>query len=279
MSIKIYTGFILRATTLEGALDKIHVLRRDVKDLARVRMARCMGQKCAARLDRYAARDLFPEGGSIPRLQNPMSDVWMELLDEHREAKAHHRRNLDTDYEFTMTLHPDNGDILGMSFVEEDGWHSHWMQGEGVEDYCYFNNTDRPEALTEAEWEEREGRWNSVLDRDPGCRPAFAGITANIHEGDPPVAKVEDVLDYLPDFEARASKLSFEIMHSHAIARLHADATNELSTSAIVSALYKLQDHVQTEEGRAERDLMISKLGERLAPELTRDILLKGLPE
>lgn len=279
MSIKIYTGFILRATTLESALDRVQTLRRETNKLARVRMARSMGRKCAAGLDRYAARDLFPKGGTIPRLESPMSSTWMEVMDEYREAQTNRRRHPETDFEFTMTLHPDNGDILGMSFVEEDDWHRHWMKTEGVEDYCYYNNSDRPEGVDQAEWEERARRWDRVVDRDPASRPAYAGLTANIHESEPPVVPVDEVLPYLPDFETRARKLAFEIMHSHAMTDLYAKVGEDIPTSQIVGVLYQLKEHLETEEGRAERDAMVAKLKKRLMPEFTREILIEGLPE
>lgn len=36
-----------------------------------------------------------------------------------------------------------------------------------VQDFSYWNNTDRPERITVAEWGKRRRKWNSVLDTHP----------------------------------------------------------------------------------------------------------------
>lgn len=278
MSTKINTGFILRDTTLENAFEKIQLLRRDVEGLARVRMARTMGRKCATRLDRYAGRELFPDGAQIPRIDAPMSSVWGEMMDEHREAQTRGGRAPEVDFEFTMSLHPDAGDILGMSFVEETEWHRHWLASSGVESYVFYNNTDRPDDVSVIEWEERGRRWDAVLDRDRRCRPGYAGLTAHIHESDPPFVEVAEVLSELPTFEARSQKLAFELIHAHRLDELKASLDRSLGTSDIIGVLHRLQDHMDTDEGRAERDAMVARLEEYLVPDLTRDILIHGRP-
>jgi hypothetical protein len=47
-------------------------------------------------------------------------------------------------------------------FYGEHWLHSDFNRPEGVEDYCYWNNTDEPDDVTRRQWEARGKTWDKV---------------------------------------------------------------------------------------------------------------------
>ena len=49
-----------------------------------------------------------------------------------------------------------------------------------IEEYCYWNNTEYPEELTEEEWNQREMDWNYALSSEFHTIPALCGFTVDL---------------------------------------------------------------------------------------------------
>lgn len=83
--------------------------------------------------------------------------------------------NSDYDYSCSMTIHPLKDKILLLLFSQRNEYNKlfgEWdKEGEiytknkfnFIDEYNYYNNTDRPENISEKDWEAREKDWNNAI--------------------------------------------------------------------------------------------------------------------
>jgi len=116
------------------------------------------------------------------------------------------------DWSFEMTFHPlACGKILGITYTEQPDFQQAWLDKWFVEEYFYFDNTDKPEAITDADWEQRERDWEEAL---PGViAPSMAGFTATISTLDMPFASLQLIQSNWPTIEERAHDMTKEVMY------------------------------------------------------------------
>jgi hypothetical protein len=193
MSTKIYTAFRLPGYTLERALHKLQAFQLEVLvPVAQQACHRKVVSEAVARLDAHHC-GLDTEK---PRL-SPMAEAWSDLMGRANDIVKPGRRDPSVDFDFEVTLFPFDDAILGISFTEQSDFHALWLAQSDVEEYGYWNNTDKPETVSESEWESRADAWDVVL---PGyATPAQSGLALTLCVGGALLAyPVEDVDGLLP---------------------------------------------------------------------------------
>ena len=76
---------------------------------------------------------------------------------------------LDLTFSYTVMDDPaDPGWLYATLYTEQPVFEQVWLETPGVEAFPYWNNSDRPDELTEAAWDERRDIWERVL---PGWTP------------------------------------------------------------------------------------------------------------
>jgi hypothetical protein len=154
MSTKIYRGFRLRTDSLSEAMKIVNAFRPWVQIQAEAVMD--------AFIENAEAAKKTPEADPF--------DLWVKLREKLVREKQRRVPAIDTD--FSVTLIPANGVMLGIVYTEHTKWYDAWCQQPGVEEYSYWDNADEPESVTE-EWAARAQAW-SVLNYEPACTQGFS---------------------------------------------------------------------------------------------------------
>jgi len=168
MSTKLHHGYQLTVGTdpfafiasARAALDPV----RDRADAA------MLAERAIDIIDRAI---LDPEPTSDPDpftavMKSPLNRAWSELNDEQSKLKENDWRRDPTRLELAIGLDPLTGRLGVLLFAEERLLIEAFRALPEVEEYGYWNNSDQPDGVTDAQWDERREFWTRVL---PGYDP------------------------------------------------------------------------------------------------------------
>lgn len=232
MSTKIYNGYRIDTGDIFAFTGRLRAKLNPVRDRLD---ARLIAEKMTTSIDNR----LF---GITPKDDETTGDTTSSRADE-AEVIAHHRRTpvateardatialmlgqsklrregktADFDYnpnrfELTIARDQPTGDLLAITYCEQDELAEAFRGLDEVSEYGYWNNTDQPDDVTDEEWEARRQAWDRSLGWDA---PAERMLTFKLRS-DPgadldlgtsdPVHPL--VLDELPSMERRARRLA-----------------------------------------------------------------------
>lgn len=154
MSTKIHSGYILAPGTdpfefsrrLRQAMDPI----RDRLDAA------LAARLIAERLDRSILAG-EPLAGDAP------VKAYLEWRKEQEGLKESERGHDPHRFEASIGDDPATGRLHLLVFADKSEYEEALEDVEGVEEYGYWNNTDRPEGVSEEEWDARRDAWGRVM--------------------------------------------------------------------------------------------------------------------
>lgn len=183
MSTKIYNGYRLAGGRSET------MLVRELSEQAR-RLHRELSIKALAVLT-----PVVLEGGSVEDLTSGL--VTDEEIDEgsalrraarvldlagkrSRERGMRISPLLDRDVSVCFVADPeDSWHTLALLYTERREYQDLWESIEGVETWPYWNNTDRPDELSQEEWDARGAAWARAI----GWKaPSEVGLGWDLHE-------------------------------------------------------------------------------------------------
>lgn len=162
MSIKIYNGLLFEGTYLELA-EKLKQISKQVKEEVKGIVSRI------ASIDIHLAYDALNAGIEIEKVEEMITPVLDETLNRIKIRKGQSysflfkklcRMHLK-EYEFTVVTYPltDNKILL---YPLNEGICIDFTEIEGFKEYGYWDNTDKPECVTEEEWMQRKKDWDTV---------------------------------------------------------------------------------------------------------------------
>lgn len=129
---------------------------------------------------------------AIPRIENLMAAVKPEALaqwlEDYRIKEASEKMQRRGQWEIVLKLLKKNHDNQyafnpvdlgsGWTFFLDNRYFYGWPWGmiklsdeviqtfgDGIKDFCYWNNTDRPDDVSRQEWKNRERKWNQIWNR------------------------------------------------------------------------------------------------------------------
>jgi len=150
MSTKIYEGLILRKP-LEKVYPELVKAFDIIRALALRQMVDRLIRSTIATLDARALGIPLPPLPAESTGEIVSTEKFRERLEREKE-----------DWACCLCIAPDAGDTLLLPFLDSESLAA-LKTLLPVQDYCYFNNTDRPEDVTDAEWKLRKKRWARVL--------------------------------------------------------------------------------------------------------------------
>ena len=108
----------------------------------------------------------------IPREKpecTPRFAALMHISDKIEAAIHSATRSPGYDFEFSVALLPSAHGTLALVFTECSELFDAFGKSELVAPYPYWNSHDRPDDLTDAEWDERGATWGAALGRGVPC--------------------------------------------------------------------------------------------------------------
>ncbi|MBF3053525.1 hypothetical protein HKW90_03810 [Pseudomonas aeruginosa] len=158
MSTKIHHGRIKRNATLEQVLAALVRLRPDFVRAGQAAVARVLARKIVF------GRDLAENFTPI----NEDRDHWSAAavcsrFDEARQNPEDTLKTLDWDFTCSVSVIPHRGDILMLTYWRNHDAFSDLIESVGFSRYVYQNSTDKPDSISEDEWENRRIAWDEAL--------------------------------------------------------------------------------------------------------------------
>lgn len=275
MSTKIFNGWRMPDTTLDEAVKKIQGFRRLISEQADALAAQKLAHLMTNAIDLKARRAASGKPLSEHHFHN-VDQIWQEILQRQAKIKETMGRDPDVDFEVTMNIYPMNGSVLGVIYSEQQDWENAWFAIDGVEHYGYWNNTDRPDEVSEEEWQQRERDWDSVLGR--WSEPAdMSGASATIHGGHVAKPSMSAILTHVRSFEERLKRNAREVVRERQIELHLADKDHTtLRPSDFLNASMKARDYLESDDGQAEMATEEERLLDILPGTITAEMLEGG---
>lgn len=156
MSVKIYNGYTLPNYTLQELLQFCREAKKVIEDTVKEHA------RSFCKTDYY--------------IKN-----YVELLDRAMHVKRTGQRDPLVDVSFDVTFFPIKNKLLAITFMDNKTLEKAWESLKGVEEYSYWNNTDKPEEVSKADWKNRENDWNEAL-LDGDAVPSKNGFSFTLHD-------------------------------------------------------------------------------------------------
>jgi len=203
MSMNIYNGRRMRHT-IDAAYFGLLKAKPAVKLAGRRELAKVTAQMVVSMIDRAAISGLT--GSTSTKAAYDVSEAFAaalrEIYDRQANSKKTGLRDPFVDKEVEVYLFPRSADTLMMVNTECPEMLAVVDQIDSVEDYSWWNSTDRPEGVSSAEWQERERAWKEAL---PGAGvPSERCLSFSLFDGSIYLNDVTDIVEeHLPSLEER----------------------------------------------------------------------------
>jgi len=267
MSAKIYSGLRFTSCDLLEVHQQIMAFRPIVARLTADALSAFLAKAATERIDKAAM------GGAA--CKSPLFESLQEFWDREKGIKETQRRDPRVDFEFKVFVLPFEGRIYGIASSEQGEWVDVLKKQDWVEDWSYWNNSDRPKGIPQEEWDERSRVWHDVLAQSPAMLPSGCGLIADLSDSTY-LPMAPDVLPFVPSVEERARRIAFNIVRSRRFALLVGDETQLLEERSRrvdhIGAVIEAADYAQ-KDGAAEVDAEIERV-RPLLPEITEKVLL-----
>jgi hypothetical protein len=277
MSTKIYRGFRFRSHDLFDIHNVIAAWRIELAELQRRDMASVLAGLSLEIIDRNAVNPRRNAG------KNPFRAAREEVRTRQKEILGSGLRDPEVDFDFELSILPHEGRIYGMVFSERPHWVNRWLAKDEVEDFSYWNSTDRPDGVSEEEWGTRGGIWQRIFQANPAGTPGMAGFSAQCTDRllQP---RLDDVLDSIQPFDARVAARARECAMDRGYAAMLADGVKVSDNPfAVISKIEKwLEDggaHVLEEETRRVAQLIPSKINAEILTTSLPDVVAEDVGE
>lgn len=265
MSIHLDTGFCYRdpEVTFEDVFDHLHAWRAQLREMHQADLARLLARDTSRMIDREATAALLR--AEVTPSANPLSAVRNDIIDRQRRIRTSGLRDPEVDFEFQVVIYPESGIFLGLVFCEQSRWIRSFLDDPNLSSMPYWDNTDRPDELSEADWDARRDLWLGIFDRDPHGRASQAGAT---FEMSPPniFPPIEMIVEAQPRFEDRMDHIAREIVMDRAIPR-------DMEVNDAIHKISQMQSRMDTPAGRAARVNLAHEIAPLLKPVLSEQDL------
>ncbi|MDI6671748.1 hypothetical protein QMA79_18215 [Pseudomonas aeruginosa] len=177
MSTKINHGRIKRRANLEQALAELVRIRPAFIQEARKAVATVIARKLAF------GRDLAENYCFVDEDRNRWSrnHVLGQIEDAYRN-QDNTIKAMNWDFIGSVSVVPFRGDVLMLTYWRNHAPFARLIEDAGFTDYHYQNSTDRPDTISEAEWDTRRDAWDEALPTGRAVDVAFEFQLVDWHD-------------------------------------------------------------------------------------------------
>jgi len=183
MSIKIYNGYRIPAMSIAETLKWIkpckdtcqeHVVSKYKKDI----VDQAYGYMDSRDLGLLDEEITALNGDKIKTNASPIFIAWQYIVCAQEMVKL--GKGSLYNYNSSVVIIPCNLDNLALLYYSDNEIVNIWESHDEVERFGYWNNTDKPDELTDDQWSERERIWSPVFDN----APIDVGMTIQLSNAD-----------------------------------------------------------------------------------------------
>ncbi|HCJ7406046.1 TPA: hypothetical protein NVL60_002577 [Pseudomonas aeruginosa] len=177
MSTKINHGRIKRRANLEQALAELVRIRPAFIQEARKAVATVIARKLAF------GQDLAENYCFVDEDRNRWSrnHVLGQIEDAYRN-QDNTIKTMNWDFIGSVSVVPFRGDVLMLTYWRNHAPFARLIEDTGFTDYHYQNSTDRPDTISEAEWDTRRDAWDEALPTGRAVDVAFEFQLVDWHD-------------------------------------------------------------------------------------------------
>lgn len=262
LSVVIHRGIVFRKSDLGSAYALLESFAPRIAALTADDLASFLADLAIRKLDAFCAGG--PDDGVAP-----LSAAW-DQIDEGQRAERQGYRHPLTDFEFRVDLFPHQADVLGIVRTERREWLAALLKelSPAVTGYAYWDNTDPPDGMPEAEWQARGKAWEDVRTAMRGRNVGGCAVDLSTMLFPP---EPESIMAKVPDLAKRIARTAKDRGVEHFLA---AEAGFPgLDTDQRIRAVMRAPDWLRSEAGRA----WVSAEGERLKGVLIHDVQFEDL--
>lgn len=270
MSTKIYHGVRFLSPSLDEVYAALSGLRSGISAIQYDETVQWAAMVATDAVDRLVLNPEKRAGADRAPLHKAIS----ELMDRQREIKKTGHRDVEVDFDFTLSVLPFEGRVYGIPFTESKRLREFFTASGITEDFSYWNNSEGPEQIPDEEWERRGDTWNRLLDQDPSGRPSACGMAFEV-SSDLHFPKAEDVAAAIPPLEDRAMRQARSRVRDRRFRLLAGDMDLKANPSGHWALAMKSMDYAASEQGKAEVEKEASEIVQ-LLPALIDSAMLIG---
>lgn len=255
MSTKLYDGIILDISP-DNFWDSISQIRQSINETFNHLNKKLTIEYLKQSYIESALRKYRSEQGNPIQDDKEDHGLFFNALDKwKKEDKEFFKNKLQCKVQIFEPL--EDGRILGYVFTNnEEEYYENIMKLPFVKEFGYWNNTDKPEELTDEQWNDRYEAWNTVLDRS--FYLTDTGITVEIAESKNRTFMIPDN-DFLQALNEAISDeknswrkaLSIRLVSNQALNNKlnnNASSSKDDTVSAIMSILHSSMDVVNNSD-------------------------------
>jgi hypothetical protein len=165
MSIKVYNGYIFRNCDLNRAFSQLKSIQQESIQIAKNKMKNTFNKM-------LEAQKSDDKSSGLIAISN--------LVDNMKTMAVKENKVVGIDYTCELVLIPNKKDILVLLYSVDNSLYQELFQKIELQEFYYFNNTDKPEDISDSHWNKREKYWKESGIFENGTTTAQKGVTFHL---------------------------------------------------------------------------------------------------
>ncbi len=216
MSTKIYNGFRLKGMNLKSLHEWTLDFRQKIAEANKLATIKQRAAICSRLIDLAFVYDSSTFMKKMNKYELNLNDYplisAMRIIGERQlEIRKTNQRDPEYDYDCELVLIPVKSYMLGIYYTERREHIQILEAMPGYEEYGYWNNTDKPECISNSQWDTRRKNWDIAL---PGIGvPAHSGFIIQCDPSDWCIS--QSVIPYMPSLKERVDNILRDVVFSY----------------------------------------------------------------
>lgn len=278
MSTKIYNGYKLKNMSLLKLQGFTMRVREAMEKVGDVLYYNTLAAMCANLLDQQV---LLPEdkfkaflksnGVELKYFKFPLLIAFELIRDWQQKVEHTQERDPEVDFNCELVIYPIGGKLLMQLFAERKEYREALEAFPEVTPYPYWNNTDRPDDISERQWDKRCEDWNKALGETGIPSLQGFGVKCVLNRFLPD--NMEKVLENMPSYERRVNHHASNFIIKGYYNKHH---KSDDKSFGVYRAAVK---YLESEQGQKEFEAEKQRISALLKPCYTKEDLTKKLIE
>lgn len=213
MSIKIYNGYRRKVENLDDLQNFLNDFKEKAKRLHQKAYTAAFIDCVVGIVD---ARTAEVEDPNDDKSNVPYWIAHKTIQDEYTKTKLPiASRAMLYDFECSLSIFLEGEYAYFLIFAENQKFHKLFSRQKSVHEFNFWNNTDKPNHISDKRWEERSEIWDRVL--GPSGVPADRSMTLEVvgNYASPSTLMMAKIIKNQPSFEDRVKRMANRTVFKH----------------------------------------------------------------